>query len=120
MAPNFTDEYGNKFWFDNYRYYHREDGPAIEGANGSKEWWVNGQLHRIGGPAREGADGHKEWWINGGRYRLEGPIIEYSINDKIVLKTFWHLDRSWVDEFCIDDISYLLEMIIMEEDVYEQ
>jgi hypothetical protein len=36
-APN-----GNKFWVLNDT-YHREDGPAIEYLNGSKEWWVNGE-----------------------------------------------------------------------------
>ena len=25
--------------------YHREDGPAIEFAGGSKEWWLNGKHH---------------------------------------------------------------------------
>jgi hypothetical protein len=25
--------------------YHREDGPAVEWANGSKEWWLNGTSH---------------------------------------------------------------------------
>ena len=48
--------------------YHRTDGPAIEGANGSKSWWINGQLHRTDGPAIEYADGSKEWWINGAQY----------------------------------------------------
>ena len=32
---------------------HREDGPAIEGANGSKYWYLNGKLHREDGPAIE-------------------------------------------------------------------
>jgi len=27
---------------------HRLDGPAIEWANGGKEWWVDGKLHRGG------------------------------------------------------------------------
>ena len=25
---------------------HREDGPAIENANGSKSWYLNNRLHR--------------------------------------------------------------------------
>jgi hypothetical protein len=35
-----TDEYGTKRWFLNGK-YHREDGPAVEYANGSKEWYLN-------------------------------------------------------------------------------
>ncbi len=44
---------------------HREDGPAVEHADGSKEWWVSGQQHREDGPAIERAGGSKEWWVNG-------------------------------------------------------
>jgi hypothetical protein len=44
---------------------HREDGPALEDANGSKEWFLNGYLHRTDGPAVEWADGSVEWWLNG-------------------------------------------------------
>ena len=47
---------------------HREDGPAIEWADGSKEYWLNGMLHREDGPAVELADGSKEYWLNGERY----------------------------------------------------
>jgi hypothetical protein len=45
--------------------FHREDGPAIEWADGSKSWWINSQLHREDGPACEYADGSKEWYLNG-------------------------------------------------------
>ena len=38
---------------------HREDGPAVEYADGSKEWYLNGKLHREDGPACEYADGSK-------------------------------------------------------------
>jgi hypothetical protein len=48
---------------------HRGDGPknlsqilpAIEWADGTKEWYINGQLHREDGPAIEWANGTKEW-----------------------------------------------------------
>ena len=36
---------------------HREDGPAIEYANGNKHWYLNGKLHREDGPAIENANG---------------------------------------------------------------
>ena len=44
---------------------HREDGPAIELANGSKFWFLNGEYHREDGPAVEGSDGSKYWYLNG-------------------------------------------------------
>jgi hypothetical protein len=44
--------------------HHRTDGPAIEHADGDKEWWLNNQLHRTDGPAIEYADGNK-WFVDG-------------------------------------------------------
>jgi hypothetical protein len=32
-------------------------------AGGSKEWFQNGERHRLDGPAVEYADGSKEWFI---------------------------------------------------------
>ena len=51
--------------------------PAVERANGDKEWWVNGQQHReCGRPAVELANGDKEW-VNGNLHREGGlPAIE--------------------------------------------
>jgi hypothetical protein len=63
----------------NTRYYsdremtirHREDGPAIENANVSKSWWINGKLHREDGPAIVWARGYKAWYLNGKRLTEE-------------------------------------------------
>lgn len=33
--------------------------------NGTKNWLLNDNLHREDGPAVEGANGYKEWWLNG-------------------------------------------------------
>ena len=43
---------------------HREDGPAVEFADGRKEWYLHGNLHREDGPAIEYADGSKFWFLN--------------------------------------------------------
>ena len=45
--------------------YHREDGPAVEYADGSRVWFINGKLHREDGPAVEYVRGSKYWYING-------------------------------------------------------
>ncbi|GAA1753921.1 hypothetical protein [Nostocoides vanveenii] len=57
---------------------HRLDGPAAEWADGSREWWFNGQLHRLDGPAVELANGTRQWWVDGKRHRLDGPAVEAS------------------------------------------
>ena len=69
--------------------YHRINGPAREYANGSKVWFLHGNLHREDGPAVENADGSNQWWLDGKRHRIDGPALEYSngykewwINDK--------------------------------------
>jgi len=52
-------------WVNDTGDLHREDGPAVELANGTKLWWLNGERHRVDGPAVEFAAGYKEWWLNG-------------------------------------------------------
>ena len=61
------DEDGDKLYYADreMEILHREDGPAYEGANGSKEWYLNNKLHREDGPAIENANGSKEWCLNG-------------------------------------------------------
>ena len=54
---------------------HREDGPAIERVDGTKEWYQNDVQHREDGPAWEGADGSKHWFINGKLHREDGPAV---------------------------------------------
>lgn len=56
--------------------FHREDGPAIERASGTKTWYLNGKLHREDGPANEYTDGGKSWWFNNRLHREDGPAIE--------------------------------------------
>jgi hypothetical protein len=50
--------------------FHREDGPAVEYAHGSKQWWVNGLLHRLDGPSVVWADGSVSWRINGKQVKI--------------------------------------------------
>jgi len=60
-----VDDYGTERWYNEQDQWHREGGPAIECANGTKYWYSNGKRHREGGPAVEWANGDKEWYING-------------------------------------------------------
>jgi hypothetical protein len=67
---------------------HREDGPAIEYANGYKSWFLNGKRHREDGPAVEYADGDKAWFLNGELHREDGAAVEYSDGGKA-----WYLNN---------------------------
>ncbi len=71
-----VNENGTKEWYLNGE-LHREDGPAVEHADGDKEWWLHGKFHREDGPAREDTDGDKEWWLNDKLHREDGPAIEW-------------------------------------------
>ena len=71
-----SDFFGTTRWRLPTGEYHREDGPAIEYADGSKAWYQNGRRHRADGPAIEWANGGKEWYWNGQCHRETGPAIE--------------------------------------------
>ena len=79
------DDKGNKRYYNDAGHFHREDGPAYEGADGTKEWWINGELHREDGPAVEWADGTKMWLINDQLHREDGPAIEWPNGRKVWL-----------------------------------
>ncbi|MDV7396463.1 hypothetical protein RZS08_34025, partial [Arthrospira platensis SPKY1] len=57
----------NSWWVNGK--LHREDGPAIEYADGGKVWYKNNKLHRHDGPAVEYASGNKQWFVNDMRCR---------------------------------------------------
>ena len=69
-----VDAKGNIHWLCGLR-KHRTDGPAVEWANGTKEWYQDDLRHRIDGAAIEYANGSKEWWQHGQRHRVDGPAI---------------------------------------------
>jgi hypothetical protein len=71
-----VDEDKTKRWYLKGK-FHREDGPAVEWANGSKYWYLNDKLHREDGPAVERADGTKHWYLNGDR------LTQAEFNSKI-------------------------------------
>jgi hypothetical protein len=69
-------------YLDDESNLHREDGPAIEYDDGSKEWYQHGKLHRLDGPAVEWADGGKCWYQNDKLHRLDGPAIDLKSGSK--------------------------------------
>jgi hypothetical protein len=91
MTPQYIliNDLGNKFYYKDKEMtiFHREDGPAYEGSNGTKKWYLNGELHREDGPAVEWFDGSEEWWLNNELHREDGPAVEYVNGSKV-----WYLD----------------------------
>ena len=86
-----VDEEGTTCWYKDAKctILHRENGPAVEWAGGTKSWYQNGQLHRTDGPAIEHSIGTKEWFQNGQRHRADGPAIEWSYGTK----SWWQNDQ---------------------------
>ena len=88
MKNPIINENDDKFWYNEKGQYHRDDGPAIEYQNGSKEYYQNGLLHREDGPAIEYglAAGHgklhKQWRLHGKLHREDGPAFEGINGDK--------------------------------------
>ena len=76
-----VDDYKTE-WRNLNRQLHREDGPAVEYSDGTKEWYQNGNLHRADGPSVDRADGFKCWSLNGILHREDGPAREYPNGSK--------------------------------------
>lgn len=51
--------------------YHCRTEPAVVEADGTQEWYCEGELHRPNGPAVIHPDGTKEFWIMGAEYTEE-------------------------------------------------
>jgi len=103
-------------WHNESNQRHREDGPAVEYADGDKEYYINGKLHREDGPAVECANGDKEYYINDKLHREDGPAVEYAdgdkayyINDKrLTKKEFKACDGKTV---IVDGVTYKLTKV---------
>lgn len=98
-----VDRDGTRRYYDAAGQYHRDDGPAIEWANGHKEWWQNDKLHRVDGPAVELVDGSKVWYQHGQRHRVDGPAVEYASGSKE-----WWLNGEEMSEYEFKQLVKLL------------
>ena len=86
MTPQYIEinQFGSKFYYKDkaMTILHREDGPAIEWADGNKFWYLNGKLRREDGPACEWSNGTKIWLLDGDYHREDGPACEYADGSK--------------------------------------
>jgi hypothetical protein len=90
MQPKMTiTTDGDTFWRLPCGDLHRTDGPAIEWANGDKEWWKFNNFHRADGPALEYVDGARSWWLNGTRQSFDNWLKRttgLTDEEKVMLK----------------------------------
>ena len=70
-----VDDSGTRRYFNHAGQLHRDVGPAVEYASGTKEWWHHGVKHRNCGPAVIRSDGSNEWWLNGVYYTKHGYLM---------------------------------------------
>ena len=75
---------GLKEWYQRGELHRDGDKPAIEYTNGTRWWYQQGKLHRDDDkPAREYADGAKWWYQRGELHRdNDRPAIEYANGTK--------------------------------------
>ena len=72
MVTKTIDSYGTIIYRNEKHSFHREDGPGLEFATGTKYWYINSTLHRVDGPAIESVDGSKYYYIMDKQYSYEG------------------------------------------------
>lgn len=80
------DSCGTKIWYNSAGEFHRDNGPAIEYANGDKTWYQNGKLHRLDGPAIEFVNGYKSWSYRGKEVKCSS---QENFEKLLKLKLFW-------------------------------
>ena len=98
-----SNSYGTYYYKDeDCTIYHREDGPAIEYADGDKSWYLNGFLNRSDGPAVDFKES-KRWCKNNKLHRIDGPAIENSNGIKL-----WFLNG---EEYSEEEHKRLVKMI---------
>ncbi|RTK96153.1 MAG: hypothetical protein EKK64_04950 [Neisseriaceae bacterium] len=85
---------GNKEYRNKAGLLHRDcDFPAVEYANGTKEWWKKGVRHRdYNMPAIRYFNGDCEFWVNGKRHREYGPAVVYGN------KLYWFINGEFIKE----------------------
>ena len=56
-------------------------------------WRLNGKLHRENGPAVEYANGHKEWYRNDKLHREDGPAVDLAVHSHGHFHGIFHSPR---------------------------
>jgi hypothetical protein len=80
--------YCTVYYIKGTKIFHREDGPAVERFNGSKEWWINNLRHREDGPAIIHENGKLEWWLNNCFFKTKEKWFE-TLTEKQQVKAIY-------------------------------
>jgi len=97
MLKNYSkivvNQYGDKNYISNKRYYHRLDGPAIENSVGSKFWYINGNRHRNIDPSCEYSNGINYWYFKGKPHRIGGSSCKewYIDSNRYTKKQYFNI-----------------------------
>lgn len=109
----YTNELGTTVWRDRAGERHRIDGPAVEHADGSEEWYQRGVLHRVGGPAVYAAEGFTAWYQHGQLHREDGPARQWAFEEQGQAEYWLHGQRlsreQWREQATSDRMSYIGE-----------
>jgi antitoxin component YwqK of YwqJK toxin-antitoxin module len=86
---------GSKNWYKNGQPHSDNDKPAVVYADGSKYWYKNGELHRDNDkPAMVFTDGTKFWYKNGQQHRdNDKPAEIWADGSK-----FWYKNGEFIKE----------------------
>ena len=88
-----VDDVGTRRYYNSAGDLHRDEGPAVEYVDKSKQWFQDGLCHREDGPAFITARGTRKWAINVRLHRTDGPAIERADGTKE-----WHLNGEELTE----------------------
>lgn len=77
MAKIIIDSDGDKHYYNDNDFAHREDGPALIRTDGVTVWYYDGLVHRVGGPAHVTSCGVISWSQRGETDRVGGPAREF-------------------------------------------
>jgi hypothetical protein len=100
---------GSNEWYINGK-RHREDGPAVEDINGFKEWYINGNRHREGGPAAEDSAGYKAWYKDGKPHREDGPAVEWATG----AREWWIDGKNYSEAEFSEKVNPTVEMTVAD------
>ena len=69
----------DEYWYTDGKLNREDDEPAVERANGDKEWYTDDVRTRTGAPAITKSDGSEYWYLNGkiNRGDDEPAVLEY-------------------------------------------
>ena len=68
----------------------------MECADGTKYWYVDGELHRLDGPAVEYANGSKCWYVAGEEYSFQEYLNHSDICPRFKEEAILNIGKSYI------------------------